>query len=199
MATTYSRVGLRDVIFWKITTDTSSSLVYNAGGAELETVDAIDVQITHNNTDPNVLYANDIEDDVLYEDVELTVKLEVKDLPLSLQAKLLGMTVGTKSEVIEVAGATPPYYAMGFKSEKRDGNDRYVWLLKGRAQPLDEQYHTKEKGTTRQNDTITFTFIKRTNDGAFKYILDEEDIPVGKVAASFFTSVYSGTLVDVTP
>lgn len=196
---TYSRVGLRDVIFWKITTDTSSSLVYNVAGAETETVDAIDVQITHNNTDPNVLYANDIEDDVLYEDTELTVKLEVKDLPLSLQAKLLGMTLGTNSEVIEVAGATLPYYAMGFKSEKRDGNDRYVWLLKGRASPLDEQYHTKEKGTTRQNDTITFTFIKRTNDGAFKYILDEEDIPAGKVAASFFTSVYSGALEDVTP
>jgi phi13 family phage major tail protein len=195
MATTYSRVGLRDVVFAKLTADTSSSLTYAA--LEAETVDAIDVQISHNNTDPNVLYADDIEDDVLYEDTELNVTLEVKDLPLSLQADLLGMTLGTKSEVIEVAGATIPYYAMGFKSEKRDGNDRYVWLLKGRAHPPEDTYHTKERDTTRQNDKITMTFIKRTNDGAFKYILDSEDIPELKDPDSFFTSVYSGTLTDL--
>ena len=192
---TYSRVGLRDVVFAKLTADTSVALTYAA--LEAETVDAIDVSISHANTDPNVLYADDIEDDVLYEDTELNVTLEVKDLPLSLQADLLGMTVGTKSEVIEVAGATIPYYAMGFKSEKRDGNDRYVWLLKGRANQPEDTFHTKEKATTRQNDKITMTFIKRTNDGAFKYILDSEDIPVLKNPASFFTAPYAGTLVDL--
>jgi len=154
-------------------------------------VDAIDVSISHANADPDILYANDIENDVLYPDTELTVTLEVKELPLSLQAKLLGNLVGTKNEIVEVAGATPPYYAMGFKSAKRDGNDRYVWLVKGRAQPLDEQFHTKEKTPTRQNDTISLTFIKRTNDDVFKYVYDT----VGGVAVpEFFEEVYDGTL-----
>ena len=187
---TYSKVGLRDVIFWKLTTDTASNLEY-ADEAEAETVDAIDVSISHANADPDILYANDVENDVLYEDTELTVTLEVKDLPLSLQAKLLGNKVGTKAEIVEVAGATPPYYAMGFKAEKRDGNDRYMWLLKGRAQPLDEQHHTKEKAPTRQNDTISLTFIKRTNDNVFKYVYDT----VGGVAVpEFFEEVYDGTM-----
>ena len=146
----------------KLTADTSSTLTY-ASSAEAETVDAIDVSISHANADPDILYANDIENDVLYPDTELTVTLEVKELPLSLQAKLLGNKVGTKNEIVEVAGATPPYYAMGFKSAKRDGNDRYVWLVKGRAQPLDETFHTKE-GAHPENDTISLTFIKRTND-----------------------------------
>lgn len=192
---TYSRVGLRDVVFAKLTADTTSALNYAA--LETETVDAIDVSITHANADPNILYADDVEDDILYEDTELTVALEVKDLPLALQANLLGMTVGTKKEVIEVAGATIPYYAMGFKSEKRNGKDRYVWLLKGRANPPDDTYHTKESSITRQNDKINLTFIKRTNDGAFKYILDSEDIPIAKNPASFFTAPYAGTLVDL--
>ena len=195
---TYSRVGLRDVIFWKLTTDTAETLAY-AAAAEPEVVDAIDVGITHANADPDVLYADDVENDVLYPDTELTVTVEVKELPLSLQAKLLGNRVGTKGEVVEVAGATPPYFAMGFKSEKRNKEDRYVWLLKGRANPLDETFHTKEKTSTRQNDTVSFTFIKRANDEAFKYILDTEDIPDGKDPESFFASVYSGTLADVTP
>jgi len=94
---------------------------------------------------------------------------------------------------VEVAGATPPYYAMGFKSAKRDGNDRYVWLVKGRAQPLDEQFHTKEKAPTRQNDTISLTFIKRTKDDVFKYVYDT----VGGVAVpEFFEEVYDGVLPD---
>ena len=187
---TYSRVGLRDVIFWKLKTDTASTLTYESA-AETETVDAIDVSISHANADPDILYADDIENDVLYPDTELTVTLEVKELPLSLQAKLLGNKVGTKKEIVEVAGATPPYYAMGFKSAKRDGNDRYVWLVKGRAQPLDEQFHTKEKTPTRQNDTISLTFIKRTNDDVFKYVYDT----VGGVAVpEFFEEVYDGTL-----
>lgn len=193
---TYSRVGLRDVIFWKLKTDTASTLTYE-DAAETDVVDAIDVSISHANADPDILYADDIENDVLYPDTELTVTLEVKELPLSLQAKLLGNLVGTQKEIVEVAGATPPYYAMGFKSEKRDGNDRYVWLVKGRAQPLDEQFHTKEKAPTRQNDTISLTFIKRTKDDVFKYILDSEDIPQAKDPESFFTSVYSGTLTDL--
>ena len=187
---TYSRVGLRDVIFWKLKTDTATTLTYESA-AETETVDAIDVSISHANADPDILYADDIENDVLYPDTELTVTLEVKELPLSLQAKLLGNRVGTKNEIVEVAGATPPYYAMGFKSAKRDGNDRYVWLVKGRAQPLDEQFHTKEKAPTRQNDTISLTFIKRTNDDVFKYVYDT----VGGVAVpEFFEEVYDGTL-----
>ena len=187
---TYSRVGLRDVIFWKLKTDTATTLTYESA-AETETVDAIDVSISHANADPDILYADDIENDVLYPDTELTVTLEVKELPLALQAKLLGNLVGTKNEIVEVAGATPPYYAMGFKSAKRDGNDRYVWLVKGRAQPLDEQFHTKEKAPTRQNDTISLTFIKRTKDDVFKYVYDT----VGGVAVpKFFQEVYDGTL-----
>ena len=187
---TYSRVGLRDVIFWKLKTDTASTLTYE-DAAETDVVDAIDVSISHANADPDILYADDIENDVLYPDTELTVTLEVKELPLALQAKLLGNLVGNKNEIVEVAGATPPYYAMGFKSEKRDGNDRYVWLVKGRAQPIDEQHHTKEKAPTRQNDTISLTFIKRTKDDVFKYILDSEDIPQTKDPESFFTAVYN--------
>jgi len=187
---TYSRVGLRDVIFWKLKTDTATTLTYESA-AETETVDAIDVSISHANADPDILYADDIENDVLYPDTELTVTLEVKELPLSLQAKLLGNLVGTKNEIVEVAGATPPYYAMGFKSAKRDGNDRYVWLVKGRAQPLDEQFHTKEKTPTRQNDTISLTFIKRTKDDVFKYVYDTVG---GAAVPGFFQKVYDGTL-----
>ncbi|NLV23138.1 MAG: hypothetical protein GXY49_14365 [Syntrophomonadaceae bacterium] len=188
---TFSRVGLRDVIFWKLTEDNATTLTY-AAAAEPETLDAIDVKLTHNNTDPDVLYANDVENDVLYPDTDITMTLEVKDLPLSLRAKLLGYTVDNKGVVIEEAGVTPPYYAMGFKSERRNGEDRLIWLLKGRAQPPDDTYRTKEGATiNRQNETLTMTFIKRTKDELYKYQLDSEDNAVN--ANKFFAEVYDGT------
>jgi hypothetical protein len=66
-----------------------------------------------------------------------------------------------------------------------------VWLVKGRAQPLDEQFHTKEKAPTRQNDTISLTFIKRTKDDVFKYVYDTVN---GAAVPKFFQKVYDGTL-----
>lgn len=190
---TFSRVGLRDVIFWKLTEDNATTLTY-ALNPEPETLDAIDVKLTHNNTDPDVLYANDVENDVLYTDTDITMALEVKDLPLSLRAKLLGYTVDKKSVMIEEAGVTPPYYAMGFKSERRNGEDRLIWLLKGRAQPPDDTYRTKEGPTiNRQNETLTMTFIKRTKDDLYKYQLDSED---NEDADLFFDEVYDGTFPE---
>ena len=195
MAVTYSRVGLRDVIFWQLTADTASTLTY-AAAAETETIDAIDLQIKHDNTDPDVLYANDDENDVLFTDSELTGSLEARELPLTLQAKLLGNLVDDNGVVIEVAGATPPYYAMAFKSAKRKGKDRYVWLLKGRAKPMSEEYGTKEgPKVNRQNDKIEFKFIKRTKDNLYEYEMNEEDAGVGvDIATKFFAEVYDGVL-----
>lgn len=190
---TYSRIGLRDVIFRELTADTALTLTY-AASAEAETVDAIELQVKHNNTDPDVLYANDEENDVLYTDTDLTANVEVKELPLTLQARLLGNLVDDKGVVIEKAGATPPYFAMGFKSARRNGKDRYVWLLKGRAKPMSEDYGTKEgQQVNRQNDKIEFTFIKRTKDNLYKHAMNEEDGGAGvDVETKFFAEVYDG-------
>ena len=115
---------------WKLTADTIQHPDL-CRPAETDVVDAIDVSISHANADPDILYADDIENDVLYPDTELTVTLGgQRNSRWPCRRSCLGNLVGTKKKSLEVAGATPPYYAMGFKSAKRDGNDRYVWLAK---------------------------------------------------------------------
>ncbi len=190
---TYSRVGLRDVIFWKLTADTSSTLTY-AASAEPETVDAIDVSISHANADPDILYANDIENDVLYPDTELTVKLEVKEVPLALQKQLFGQGAKDANGAYTYkSGMTPPYFALGFKSRKRSGADRFVWYYKCRAKPMDETFHTKEGGTiTRQSDKLEIVAIKRTYDNYVSCKVDS-DASNAPTASAFFTSVYEAT------
>ena len=193
---TSSRIGLRDVkIAWlDANTDTpSAAATYTMEAATA--LEAIDAQISRGTADPDVQYADDIESDVLYPDPEITISLEVKEVPLPLQKLLFGQdAVDANGAYASKSGKTPPYFALGFKSAKRSGADRYVWYYKCRAKPMDETFHTKEGGTiTRQQDKLEITAIKRTYDNYVSVKVDSD--AVGAPTASvFFTNVYEATI-----
>ena len=88
------------------------------------------------------------------------------DIPLSIQEQIFGNQIDDNGVLVRTASDRPPYFAVGFKSEKSDGTYRYVWLYKVRAKPMTENYKTKEGQTiTRQNGSVEWTAIKRTHDG----------------------------------
>ncbi len=190
---TSSRIGLRDVkIAWlDANTDTpSAAATYTMEAATA--LEAIDAQISRGTADPDVQYADDIESDVLYPDPEITISLEVKEVPLALQKLLFGQAtaVDANGAYTYKSGMTPPYFALGFKSAKRSGADRYVWYYKCRAKPMDETFHTKEGGTiTRQQDKLEITAIKRTYDNYVSVKVDSDAVGAPTVSA-FFTGVY---------
>lgn len=189
---TSSRIGLRDVkIGWlDANTDTPSE----AATYTLETtsMEAIDAQISRGTADPDVQYADDIESDVLYPDPEITISLEVKEVPLALQKALFGQGDVDANGVYKFeSGKTPPYFALGFKAAKRSGADRYVWYYKCRAKPMDETFHTKEGATiTRQSDKLEIVAIKRTKDNWVSVKVDS-DAAGAPNAATFFGTVYT--------
>ena len=80
------------------------------------------------------------EGDVLYADPELAFKTKLADLPLKIQEKVFGNKIDDNGVLIRSATDTPPYYAVGFMSEKSNHKFRYVWLYKVRATPLTENY-----------------------------------------------------------
>ena len=190
--TTYSRVGLRDVVFAKLLTDTVGGVTYDAIE---DMVESLSLDITPDGRDPDIQYADDLESDVMYGDPEIKASLETKELPLSLRAWLLGHAVDANGVMVERNDDTPAYFAMGFKSEKRNGADRYQWLLKGRAAPVAETNKTKEgKTVTRQTDKLEMTFIKRTFDGHVKTTVDSDTAAFESVKATFFNAPYATTL-----
>lgn len=187
-----STVGIKNVVLAPLTEDTESTLTY--GPLQL-LAGAIDVQISPDSAEPDVQYGDDVELSVLYPDPEIKVTMEQADIPLMLQEMILGNTIDDNGVLVRKASDTPPYFAVGFKSEKSDGTFRYIWLYKGRAAPMTETYHTKEgKSVTRQTGKIEWTFIKRTKDGQYQAIADEgqNGFTVAK-AATFLTSVYEPT------
>ncbi|MDL2205778.1 phage tail protein [Eubacteriales bacterium OttesenSCG-928-N13] len=184
-----STVGIKNVVLAALTEDTEATLSYDA----LQLLaGAIDVQIAPQNAEPDVQYFDDTEGSVVYPDPEIKVTMEQADIPLLLQEKILGNTIDENGVLIRRASDSPPYFALGFKSEKSDGSYRYVWLYKGRATPLTEQYHTKEgKTVTRQTGKIEWTFIKRTHDGEYQALADDGQNGFSPAkAATFLQSVY---------
>ena len=190
-----STVGLKNVVIAPLTEDTDTSHTYG----ELQLVaGAIEATITPDNTEPDIQYADDIEFDVLYPDPELTFSTSMADVPLAIQEMIFGNQIDDNGVLVRTASDRPPYFAVGFKSEKSDGAFRYVWLYKVRAKPMTESYKTKEgKTITRQNGSVEWTAIKRTHDGRYQAVADEGENGFDETqSATFLDSVYEPTFTE---
>ena len=143
-----STVGLKDVVIAELTEDTEAKLTY---GDLQKLAGAIEASITPDNADPDVQYYDDIEGDVLYPDPELSFKTKMADIPLMIQEKIFGNRIDDNGVLVRTAQDKPPYYAVGFRSEKSDKTYRYVWLFKVRAKPVTENYATKEQARIIRN------------------------------------------------
>jgi len=192
-----STVGLKNVVIAPVVSDTDAGVSY---GTLQDFAGAIDAQISPENADPEVQFADDVEFAVVYPDPEVKLAMEMADIPLLIQEMILNNIIDDNGVLIRAAGDTPGYFALGFKSEKADGTYRFVWLFKGRAAPMTEQYHTKEGTTlTRQTGKLEFTFIKRTFDRRYQAIADEgQNGFTAEKAATFLTSVYTPVITSGT-
>ncbi len=187
-----STVGLKNMVIAPLTVDTEETLTY---GALQLVAGAIEASITPDNADPDIQYADDVEFDTLYADPELSFKTSMADIPLTIQEMVLGNRIDDNGVLIRSAADKPPYFAVGFKSEKSNHKYRFVWLYKVRAKPITETYKTKEgKTVTRQNGSIEWTAIKRIHDGQYQAVADEDEggFDAAK-AATFLDSVYTSS------
>lgn len=166
-----STIGLKNLVIAPLESDTETGAEY---GAVVPVAGAIEVTLTPENSDPDVQYADDGEYDVVYPDPEVTFTTRMADIPLDVQQKIFGSTVDSNGVLLRNSNDKPPYFAVGFKSEKADHTFRYVWLYKVRAKLLTENYNTKEGETiTRQTPEVEWTAIKRTYDNNYQAVADE--------------------------
>ncbi len=188
--TVASTIGLKNVVLAPLETDTEETLTY---GALQAIAGAIEASITPDNTDPDVQFADDIEFDVLYPDPELSFKTKMADIPLAIQEQIFGNSIDDNGVLVRKSTDKPPYFAVGFMSEKSNGKMRYIWLYKVRAKPVTETYSTKEGGSvSRQTGEVEWTAIKRTHDNLYQVIADEgENGFTTAMGVTFLASVYA--------
>ena len=120
--TVSSTVGLKNMVIAPLEVDTEETLTY--GDLQL-VAGAIEASITPENADPDIQYADDIEFDVLYPDPELTFTTKMADIPLAIQEQIFGNKIDDNGVLIRSSTDKPPYFAVGFKSEKSNHQGRY--------------------------------------------------------------------------
>ncbi|HZJ99105.1 MAG TPA: major tail protein [Tissierellaceae bacterium] len=184
-----SQYGLKDIHFALLETDDKEEVIYDVVE---EISGAINAKINPN-VNTQELYA----DDQLWEAIsalgKIEVEIETADLSLKSRAKILGNKF-EEGILVETKDDIPPYLALGFKSLRKGGKYRYVWLLKGVAQPMGEDFTTKKDNVEHKTPVIKFTFMPRTFDGEWKRTADEGTVEFTG-AATWFDGVPGQTVL----
>lgn len=164
-------IGLRDVYYALLTDDPAD------GAATYETsvrlVGAISANVNPN-TSTATLFADDGPQDSATTMGEITLELNLADIPLPKQAILLGHTFAG-GVLIRRGGDTPPWLAIAYRTLKSNGAYRYYWLAKGKFAIPQEAYTTRGDSIEFQTPTITGAFVKRDSDDEWQRTADEDD------------------------
>ena len=163
-------IGLKDLHYARLTEDSSKTISYDS---PVKIAGAISARISPA-VNAATLYADDGPDEIVSSLGEITVEIVAKDVPLSVQAVLLGHTIGDDKVMVKKATDAAPYVAIGFKSLKSNGKYRYVWLYKGKFQLQEQEYKTKEDPPEFQTPTLVGTFVKRIKDSRWQSVGDED-------------------------
>ncbi|MTI82584.1 MAG: hypothetical protein FH756_01535 [Firmicutes bacterium] len=179
------QIGLKDLHYAKMTQD-------DKGGVSYETPKIIAGAIQGNinpNSSSATLFADDGPAETTSTIGEISLELNVKDLPLDIQADLLGHAING-GVMVRKTSDVAPYVAIGFRSEKSNGSYKYVWLLKGKFREPERSHQTKSNEINYQTPTINGNFLRRDYDEAWMKDTDEDHPDfVQSIADNWFTAV----------
>lgn len=145
-----------------------------------------------NESQTNTLYADDGPYESSSSMGSINVTIDLADLPLSVQADLLGHTYDDSNDkeiLVKKASDSAPYVAILFEFTMGNGGNRCVKLYKGRfAEPTDNG-QTKGENVEFQTSQITAQFVtlkgKDGNTGKWEYI---QDFASGESTAGFYSA-----------
>lgn len=191
------KIGLNNLVYAKLISDPEPG----QGNAVYDTVKPIRGAIQANinpNSSTETLFADNGPFDTASTTGQITLELNVADIPLEVQADLLGATI-TGGVLINKAEDIPPWVAVGFKSLKSNGKYRYVWLAKGKFSIPEDNNESKTDSISFQTPTIQGSFVKRDCDDEWRRMIDEDHIDyIPTMGANWFNNPYGGS-ADTTP
>ena len=135
-----------------------------------------------------------------------TITINASAIPIEVQAKLTGQTyLSAKGALVEGGGPTAPYFALGYKTQKSNGDPMFVWRFKGRFQLGDITNTTKDNSASANGQSLTYTGIDTThkwtangNKGAKGLVVDG-GLGLANVSTFFDTVTTPDSLAVVTP
>lgn len=161
------RINVTNPVYALLTSDTAEGVTY---GDVKSLGEAMQVQIT-----PSVaagkLFGNGVPQEDISKLTGIAMVLDATKIPIEDKAIVQGHEY-KDGVIIEKAGDEAPYIAVGYMVEGTNKKNEYVWLVKGRAAPMNETVKQSEDSITFSTDTININFIPRTKDKEIRYYAD---------------------------
>lgn len=178
------KINIKKPVYCIVTADTSEGTTY---GSVKSLGEAQQAQVTAVSS-TGQLYGDGAIVDSSSKITGLTVVLSTTKIPVEAIADIYGYTV-TNGVVQVKAGQQANYIAVGYEVEQTTGDSEYIWLLKGRPQPLNSDVSQSEQNVNYSTDQMTIDFVKRISDDMLQYYADaaNADFTAAQAAAWFLT------------
>lgn len=122
------------------------------------------------------------------------ITVSASAIPLDELAEITGQYYDSTTGMFVEKERDPKYFALGYKTKDTNGNDYYVWRLKGTFNIPDQTNATEDDGTDANGQELTYTgistvhkFTKLTNKPAKAVTVDTSVNPVDE--STFFGTV----------
>ena len=143
------KINIKNPVYCVVTADTSEGTTYgdvkSLGEAQQAQVTAV--------SSTGQLYGDGAIVDSSSKLTGLTLVLSTTKIPVEAIADIYGYTV-TSGVVQKRAGQQANYIAVGYEVEQTTGDSEYIWLLKGRPQPLNDDVSQSEQNVNYSTDQI---------------------------------------------
>lgn len=178
-----SKVGVSNFHYAKQTTEdtASSAATYGTVTAVAGTV-SVDISPASNKA---TLYADNGPYETASALGEVTVTIDLADLPLAVQADLLGHTL-TDGQLDSKVSDVAPYVAVMFEYLLGNGKKRCVKLYKGKFTEPSDTAQTKGENVEFQTFSVEAAFVQLKNNGMWK---STKDFDADASTASWYSSV----------
>lgn len=147
-------------------------------------------------------YYNNIPAIVISSEGADTINVSASAIPLAVLGKITGQVYDESTGALIEGERETKYFAIGYITEKTNGDQVYVWRLKGTFNNPDQSNTTKNDGTDGNGQELIYTnistthkFAKNKNKGAKAVNVD---VAKGKADVSkFFEKVTTPDTLEV--
>lgn len=132
---------------------TTGSVFAIAGVAEIaKTTDSSNEAHYYDNI-PAVVVSNTASDEVT---------ITTSAIPFDVLAEITGQNYDQTTGTLIEGPRTPKYFALGYKTKKTNGDEVYVWRMKGSFNIPDQTNSTENDGTDANGQELVYTGISTT-------------------------------------
>lgn len=147
--------GVKNLYAAKVLTDTASGMTF---GTPFYVAGTAEISKAANSSTAAHFYDNKAAVVIRGKGADVRT-INTSALPLDVLAEITGQYYNSSKGLFVGGKSTPAYYALGYVTEDTDGNEVFVWNLKGMFNIPDQTNSTKNDGTDANGQTLTYTSV----------------------------------------